>query len=464
MRLLWFWAVPGKHSNSMQSRTRHVTERLKTSYWFIPTIMLAGTAVLAFVSLEADSHLGSNWGSGWLYQGGPQGAREVLSVTAQSMITVAGVIFSIMIVALSLASQQLGPRLLRSFMRDRGTQITLGTFVSTFLYNLVVLRTIHVTDSGPQVPNISVSIGVLTALVSLGVLIYFIHHLSVLIQATSVITAVGHDLFDSINELYPKRISDSEREAHQEAPDVPDAFDRDSCSIDSVKTGHVQAVDEDQLIEIATQHDLVVRAETRPGRFVCVGTPLLLAWPANRISEQAITDLRDTFMIGSRQTLEQDTEFAVRQLVEVAVRAISPGINDPFTAMTAIDWLGAALTQLAQRSIPSPYRRDERGQLRLIASPTTFVSITNASFDLIRQYGRGHVAVTIRLLETIKIVAPRLLREEDRQVLLKQAIMIERGSHDAVPEESDRKDIRDSYDATLRALTQKDSTTNGRGN
>lgn len=175
------------------ARLANLWESLRTSYWFVPTLMTAGGVALSFASVHLDERVNYKWVRtvGWIWAGGAEGARQVLSTIAGSMITVAGVAFSITIVALTLASNQFGPRLLRNFVRDAGNQIVLGTFIATFVYCLLVLRTVRGEDDTEFVPYVSVTLGVAFALTSLGVLIYFIHHVAISIQAENLIASVA---------------------------------------------------------------------------------------------------------------------------------------------------------------------------------------------------------------------------------------------------------------------------------
>ncbi len=188
------------------ARLAQLWESLRTSYWFVPTVMTAGAVGLSFASVHLDQVVKAEWvrAVGWIWAGSPEGARQVLSTIAGSMITVAGVAFSITIVALTLASTQFGPRLLRNFVRDLGNQVVLGTFVSTFVYCLLVLRTVRGGDVAEFVPYLSVTLGVAFALASLGVLIYFIHHVSGAIQAEHLIASVADELEDAIERMFPE--------------------------------------------------------------------------------------------------------------------------------------------------------------------------------------------------------------------------------------------------------------------
>jgi uncharacterized membrane protein len=372
------------------------------------------------------------------------------------MITIAGVVFSMTLVALSLASSQLGPRLLRSFMRDTTTQMVLGTFVATFLYCLLVLRTIRRAEETLFVPHLSVTLGVLLAVVSVGVLIYFIHHVSMSIQANEIVARVGKELIEEIEVLFPENIGRGAPRIPAEPPnaDFLDRFEREARPIGSTGDGYLQFIDGDALMALAMQEDVVIRVERRPGHYVVATRPLALVWPGNRVTDQLMDRVNCAFALGNQRTSGQDIEFAVNQLVEIAIRALSPGVNDPFTAMTCVDRLGSALCRLAQQDVPSPFRYDTQDQLRVITSVFTFPDVTDAAFNQIRQYGRTSTAVTIRLLETIVEVAGSVHRSEDRVALLRHAKMIARGAGGGLPEDEDRQEVEKRFQSANRLLSE----------
>lgn len=312
-------------------------------------------------------------------------------------------------------------------------------------------------DSAPFVPAIAITEGVALALASLGVLIYFIHHhLAASIQVTQLITVVSQDLLHAIARLFPDKLGcgASEPQDRHEGR-LPGGFEREARPASATRSGYLQAIDSEGLMQLATEHDLILHVTPRPGHFVIQGSVLVTAWPEGRVDEQFAEKILDAFILGAECTLTQDVEFAVDRLVEVAVRALSPGVNDPFTAMTCVDRLGEALCQLAERVLPSPSRYDADGRLRAVAHPVTFKGVTDAAFNQIRQYGRGSAAVTIRLLEVIAGIAARASREEDRAALLQQGRMVKRGGDEAIPEERDRQDVEAWYRAVERMLGQR---------
>lgn len=440
----------------MKTRLFNLWYSFRASSWFVPALMAVVSIGLSFGTVVLDERMAAGGidSAGWFYTGGPEGARTLLSTVAGSVITVAGVTFSITIVALTLASSQFGPRVLQNFMRDPGNQVTLGTFIATFIYCLLVLRTVRGDAVVAFVPHLSVSIALVFALASLGVLIYFIHHVSILIQADTVIALVSGELAEAITRLFPEELGYGEE---QQRPgggiaELPDEFDRASAAVPATRGGYLQAIDNQGLIKITREHDLILRLKYRPGDFVVQGSVLAMAWPEQRVDEHVGEQIDKAFIVGAHRTLEQDAEFAVNQLVEIAVRALSPGINDPFTAIACVDSLGAALCLLAKRKFPSAYRYDDEGKLRVIADPVTFEGITDAALNQIRQHARTSVAVTIRLLETITLIAGHTRTEDQRRALLRHATMIERGSREAIPEEGDRRDIQQRYRAVVKAL------------
>lgn len=437
-------------------------DRIRASFWFVPAIMALGAVALALVSITLDETV-KDWsalGLKWIFSGDAEGAATILGTLAGSMITITGVVFSMTLVALSLTSSQLGPRLLHNFMSDTTTQVVLGTFVSTFLYCLLILRTVRRAEDAAFVPHLSVSLAVLFAVVSVAVLIYFIHHVSLSIQANEIMAKVGTELDEGIECLFPVRLGSGgpRISAKQPSVDFLDAFDQTARPVCSTEDGYLQFIDGDGLIELAEKENIVIRLARPPGHYMVAGCPLAMVWPENRLSDTLKDRIHAAFALGNQRTPGQDIEFSVNQLVEIAVRALSPGVNDPFTAVSCVDHLGSALCRLAQRELPSQYRYDEQDQLRLIAPVVTFAEITDAAFNQIRQYGRSSAAVTIRMLETIAVIAEFAHRPEERAALLRHAEMIARGARDALPEVEDRGAVEAAYQAACLACSKQGKT------
>lgn len=413
---------------------------------------------LAFSTVELDKAVADDWLQrlGWSYSGGAEGAGLLLGTVAGSMIAIAGTVFSMTLVALSLASSQLGPRLLRNFMRDTANQVALGTFVATFVYCLLVLRTIRRADEGAFVPHLSVSIGVLLAMVSIGVLIYFIHHVSVSIQADEVVARVGRELDDGIDILFPGHLGRSGSDASS-APgeaELPAAFAREARPVGALEDGYLQLIDADALMDLACEEDLQLRLERRPGHYLVKGRAMVMVWPGDRVTEGLVDRMNGAFVLGDRRTAVQDIEFSFHQLVEIALRALSPGINDPFTAIACVDRLGSALCRLARREMPSPHRFDDHGRLRLVAPGPSFEGMVDTAFNQIRQSARSNPAVAIRMLDAIAQIAGHVQSAPDAACLQRHAGMIFRGAREAVPEAGDLAAVEARFAATTRALRE----------
>ncbi|WP_214608060.1 DUF2254 domain-containing protein [Geoanaerobacter pelophilus] len=434
-------------------------DSLRTSYWFVPTLMAVGAVLLWVAAHALDLRLADIPANrlSWIYTGGPEGARELLGVVAGSMITVAGVTFSITIVALTLASQQFGPFLLRNFLRDTGNQVALGAFISTFIFCLLTLRMVRGTESVTYVPHISVTVGIVMTFVSLGVLIYFIHHVSMSIQVSNILSVVSRDLQAAIDRIFPDRIGRGAEQSPESVADrmnFPDDCRSSTANITSTSYGYLKAVDDAQLLSTAIRHDLVVRLLKRPGDFVGQGDGIADVISGGSVGPEAERAIREAFLLGSQRTATQDVGFVMDQIVEVAVRALSPGINDPFTALICIDHLGQGLRRMATRDIPTRYRLAEDGALRVIADPVTFSELAHAAFAQIRDYGRSSPPVLMRLLDTISAIAPHLSREEDRQALLHQAVLVREVAVEGLREKAARFELEESYIATLSILEQ----------
>lgn len=450
----------------MRTRLFHIWQILTSSYWFIPALMLVAAAAMAFGLLYLDErYLRSGWAAGWMYPGGKEGARSVLATVAASVITVAGVVFSITIATLTQASIQFGPRMLRNFMRDTGNQIVLGTFVATYAYCLLVLRSIGSETDGAAVPHLSVMVAVALALASIVVLIYFIHHVSLSLQAPIIVANVAGELEQALKRVFPGDLGHGPRGPQAEAdhPQLPQGFSASRAPIPSPKDGYLQAIDQSTLVELASKHDVVVKLDVRPGDYLIKGNPAMHVHPADRCSKQLAAKLAALLIIGRQRTPEQDVEFAIHQLVEVAVRALSPGTNDPYTALNCIDRLSSALVAIEHGDLHGSYRYDDANQLRVLARVATFSSYVDAAFNQIRQYGRDSVAVTVRMLEAIAAAAVQMQHEPHRRDLLRHAEMIHRQARETIKEPNDLADVNERYAAAVEALTPSTSPSEAGG-
>jgi len=443
----------------MNTRLHNFLERLRASFWFIPALMLIGAIILSQVAILIDRNLtqqGLTPEINWIYQNDAQGSRMVLSTIAGSMITVAGVVFSITIAALVQASSQFGPRLLTNFIRDRNNQMVLGTFTSTFLYCLLVLRTINnQEDGGSFIPHYAVFTGVLLAVFSIAVLVFFIHHMASSIHASFVISLVGSDLDDGIDRLIPRRSGKDEDGTDHPDAVLPERFEEDSAEIEAERNGYLQAIDRHTLKEIAREEELVMEIVRKPGDFIIHKSTLARIFPSDRKSDDLVKRINAQFLQGRNRTAEQDIRFQINQLAEVAVRALSPGVNDPFTTITCIDWLGVALCKLVERPTPQARYLNEDKKLSLLLPVVTFDEALDAAFAQIQHYGRENRVVTVHLLEILIHIARRARRQDDREAIRTEVEAIQTEAMEALRDEKDRELVKSLCQEAFDLLDEK---------
>ena len=423
-----------------------LAEAARTNLWLVPTAETLGATLLFLGTRAVDSaayyrgwHL-----PGWVIAGSADAARQILTTLAAALITVVGVVFSIILVALTLTSTQFGPRMLRNFIRDRGTQWTLGTFVATFVYAMLDLVAIGPGPHGDFVPHVSITVVLALTLLDVGVLIYFIHHIAVMIQLPQVIAGIAHDLAEAVQH---EMDSQGGRAHSRTAPEVDvlrAMMERGGGVVTAPESGYLQFVRRSMLIDLAVEHDAVIKLHHRPGHFVVRGHPLLTVWPA-----ETATDierwLRRSHITGPHRTLQQDVAFAVDQLVEIGIRALSPAVNDTFTALTCIDWLGECLCRIARDWDPDPICRDSDGLVRLILTPISYERLVQRAYEKVRQAAGGMPAILIRQLDSLVLITRSTRLPEQLPVLLAQAEMIHRLAKETVPEPSDLADIEAAY-------------------
>jgi uncharacterized membrane protein len=437
----------GVLSSALASHWRR--EVLRTSLWFVPALEVVAAIALFAGTLTADraAYRGDFALPGWVISGSADAARQVLTTIAAAIITVVGVVFSIILVTLTLASTQFGPRMLRNFIRDRGTQVTLGTFVATFVYSVLVLASIGTGSHGDFVPHIGVTVTFGLMVADLAVLIYFIHHTAISIQLPQVIASIAADLADAIKEQ-----GSGNTEPHaRSGPSAVELLNRAELGggvLLAPTSGYVQFIKHQNLVRLAREADAVISLEHRPGHFVVRGHRFATVWPpeaAPLISKA----LGRAHIVGPHRTLTQDVSFGIDQLVEIATRALSQAINDTFTVLTCIDWLGENLCKIVTGWHPARVHRDSEGFIRVIAAEPAYDRLVQRSFEKIRQASLGMPAVMIRMLDALTRIMAETTSEGQRRVLLDQAAMIERACERSVPEAADRADIQRRYEAIL---------------
>jgi uncharacterized membrane protein len=432
-------------------------EELRTNLWLVPAVLILCALGLFGLTLRLDraAYYGRFRPPSWVISGSADAARQILTSIAASVITVVGIVFSITIVTLTLASTQFGPRMLRNFIRDRGTQLTLGTFVATFVYCVVALVSIGPGDRGEFVPHISITTAFGLVLIDLAVLIYFLHHIASQIQLPQVIASIAKDLAQAVALQSGDQPRFATRKPAQ-GPSLDELLARIEASgsvIRTPKSGYLQFIRHQTLVRVATKADAVIRLPYRPGHFLVEGRELAGVWPP-AAAEQVADYLARAQATGPHRTLTQDVAFGVDQLVEIAIRALSPAVNDTFTALTCIDWLGDCLCKIAPVWTPTQVHRDNHGVVRVISDQVSYERLVQRAFEKIRQASRGMPAVMIRQLDALTTIMEQTTDPQRAQVLMDQAGMIRRANVESVPEESDRADVERRYVA-LRALHER---------
>lgn len=426
-------------------------EALRTNLWLVPTVEISLAVVLFVVTYALDraAYDGTLRFPAFVNSGSADAAREILAAVAAAVITVVTLVFSITIVTLTLASTQFGPRMLRNFIRDRITQFTLGSFVATFVYSILVLVSIGGGGHGEFVPHLSITVCLALMVADVMVLVVFIDHIAKSIQLPRVIASIAGDLSRAI-EADGVSTGSGAGKAGWSLSEVTRRLDEDSGVVIATSSGYLQYVRLDTLISISSASHAVIRLLYRPGHFVVAGEPLAQVWPAAAAPGVARA-LGGAHATGPHRTLTQDLSFAVDQLVEIAIRALSPAVNDTFTALACIDWLGDSLCQIAERWHPLNVHHDSSGHVRVIVVTVEFRRLVERAHDKIRQASRAMPAVMIRQLDGIAKVMAHTSSPSQREVLREQAEMILRASEESVPEAADRGDVRSRYDLALAA-------------
>ncbi len=438
-------------------RTSLALEYVRKSFWAIPAILLLLAALLALLTLWLDVVVFPPLDFGaveWLNPSEMQGVRELLATTAAAILGVAGVTFSITIASLTLASQQFGPRLIRNFTQDRFTQTVLGFFIATFFYCMLSMQLGSVILSTNYSPLSTLLVVLLLTIADLLMLVLFIHHICMAIQAETIIFDVAEDMRRRVISLMPLKLE----EAQEEDQSALDALEADlkarGDDVRSSRDGYVRAIDYAALLKYADKNEQIIGVMQRAGEYVFKGSLLAKVVGAQRPADldKVINDL---IVIGSSRNPRQDLEFSIRQLVEIALRALSPGINDPFTAITCINHLGTLINMVSMRATPASSWLNDAGDIRLLVKTTTFAGLVEAAFNQIRQEASSHVDVTVRLLDVLHELI--LLAKNRNQILalLQQARLIRYGVKNEEFISHDQKAIFDRFVELEAGLKEK---------
>lgn len=447
----------------MLSRLKRSWEALNSSYWFVPAALGVGAFLLSLATLAVDRRLPQGWLRRLDLDVLPviqsEGARSVLTTVASSMITVAGVVFSLTLLVLTQASSQFGPRLLNNYMRDRTNQFVLGIFVATFVYALSVLRVVTGGDSDAGidafVPNLSVMVALVLTFVTVAILVYFFHHTAQSIRVTHVLDELDGALrrrLDALAEREPDDDGDLEG-AEDVASAIPVGFRDDLRVIAARRGGYLQSVDAEGLVASTVEADAVVRIIPTVGSFVMRGAPLAEVHPATT-SDDLAERVHRAVSLGPDRSLTQDLAFYFDEFLEIALRALSPSMNDAFTARSCIDRIGQGLLLLDRRRLPRQVHADDDGRVRAFVPLQDTGSLTRHVLAELRRASAGNLFVAQHLLETLVV-----LRRAVRGVAIRIAVDDELAA--IVPDADGRISERDH--ARLRAMVAHAEATEQRG-
>lgn len=364
-----------------------MVEAIRTGFWAVPTLCVAVAVVLAFVLVKVDRELKEGFGRA-TFGAGADGAREVLSAITTSMITFTGLVFSITIVVLSLTSSQFSPRVLRTFLRDRQTQLSLGIFIATFVYAVLVLRTVNGLDEDTFVPAVATTVGVLLLLLCVAVFVAYIHHITSMIQVSSILNSISGETRDAVEREMPTGLP--------ETPVVVRPRGMPAAVLPAPRSGVLVDVDIPRLVRCARDADVVIVSELHYGAFVPEGAPIAAVHRGDPARLDTGVVAR-AFGLARERTMQRDVAFGFRQLADIAAKALSPGVNDPTTAVQALDGMHDALRRLATRHFATGAHADGEGQIRLYLPPPLFADYLALSLDEVEQYGAESLQVQQRL-------------------------------------------------------------------
>lgn len=407
----------------MTANIKFLWARLNANYWFYPALFSVAAAILALAMVALDRAGAADFLSSqdWLAPSRPKGAADMLTVMAGSMIGVAATVFSITIAAVAYASGNYGPRLLTNFMEDRGNQLSLATFIGTFVYALIVLRSVRAEDETPVpsldaaasalpgfTPQLSLLVAYLMMAICVAVLVFFLNHIPSSIRINKVLEGIGCRLLDAIRETYP--VEDELGEAQES---------QDGDELTAWDTGYVQLIDFAELEKLARKEGAVISLIVRTGDFVHRDLPLL------RVKDASVDDLdsklRDCFTLGPTRTPEQDPQFLIDELVEIGLRALSPGINDPFTAITAIHWLGAGTAEIGRRDLRKDVCSKTGEDCPVIPRADDFAHYVERGFGSIRSAAATNLSSARIMLESLENAAQPIQHSGRRATLRKEA-------------------------------------------
>jgi uncharacterized membrane protein len=436
---------------TLHRRRRRRRLPLNSSLWALPLAMGVASLLLATLTGWVDGLVDDGELSlpSFIRARSAEGARAILQTIAGASSTALALVVTLTVTVLANAGSQFGQRLIRNFMRAVVPKVTLGLFVSSTMFSLAVLSRVETVED-PFVPSLSTGVAIALAFSSIVALLVYVHTVALDIQVPSVVAGVAEDLASAVDDYARAPVEEGWR-GSDEQRELEERLASEGRDVLASRSGYLQFVDRDALIAMARDSNAVVRLRLRPGQFLVVGTPMATVWPAEAAVRLA-DEIDRALLEGPNRTIRQDLRFAVDQMVEVALRALSPAVNDLFTGLQCVHWLGDALLRLSQLELPSPVHRDGAGRARVLEPVLTFEEVVDAAFDPIRRAGREHPAVLEQILVTIGRIAPYTVSEGHRDVLMDEARTTLEEAPLASFTAKDRDGLELAFDRTMRAL------------
>jgi uncharacterized membrane protein len=422
----------------LKRKLRYFIQEIRTSYWFIPGVMVCFTFLLSLYSIELDRTVSKEIldSLAWMFTNDPEAARVILSTIATATMGVAGVTFSMTLLSISFASAQIGPRIFSGFMRDRGNQFSLGVFIATFVYCVMVLRTIYSPNEGQAfVPNFSIILALSFAILSIFVLIYFINHIPMMMSMTNSVNRTGGQLVSSIKILFPKELGEGVSTLPKSLKDG-----KVKSSVAAKGKGYIEYVNFEVLMEICDDNDLLLEIIKRPGDFVSREITVAVVYSEGDLSDKCRNNISDTFIEGVNRSHQQDIRFPGNLLVEIAARALSPGVNDPFTAIDCMNQLQTGLLFMQHRDVPSKFRKGREGIVRVISDPINYEEFLLHILNSLRSFVKRDFLCTKHLMQ-ILIVLSDHDKKERREIYIKQSHQLAVSFKDSTTDEMDINEI-----------------------
>lgn len=424
-------------------------ETLKTGMWTVPLGMVVLAIVLYAGAMRID-HVApgqSMLQSWWLHSGSGDDARNLLSTLLTAIITMSSVVFSITTVALTLAAAQFGSRLVRVYMADTRTKIALGLFAMTTLYCLLALRSVQKDMPPADVPHVTVTLGLVLGVICVLALLFFLHVVARSIVADEVIRRTTAELDKCIDDLPPLGVQSSPASRAW-----PDPADSRSALLLASADGYIEAIDYERLAALADEHEVFVRLDVRAGQYVCCGGWLGAIFPHQVASPELVHAIRETLLIGPFRTPNQDIEFSIRHVIDIALRALSPSLNDSNTALVVVDHLGGSLSRLMKKSLLDMQRAVVARTPRVFAKGNDHAGVLDAALHQLRQAAAPQPAVIINLLGALGRVGEHVVLPEQHAALVRHVILAASAGLQEAMASADRHDIEAARDAALAKL------------